>query len=308
MAYLIIDAHTHLWDELSGEVEGYEVKSLGGGKATFKGEVRQMMPPYMLDGRNTAELFISNMDYDSVSAAVITQEFIDGNQNDYLLKVKNKYGTRLKIAGLCDFRIPGFLSKVKEMCRVGFDCIKVPAQWLASMPKRVYLTNTEMLKAFEIMERNNIILSIDLAEGDIQVEEMKRIIYRYPDLKIAIGHFGMVNRPGFESQILLAQNKNVMIESGGITWLFHNEFYPYNGAVDSIKKAISLVGVDKLMWGSDYPRTMAAITYRMSYDFIIKSEVLSSDEKASILGENAKKFYGFKDLEQPKHYKNMVED
>ena len=167
------------------------------------------------------------------------------------------------------------------MCKGGFDCIKVPAQWLVSTAKRVYLTDTEMLKAFEVMERNNIILSIDLAEGETQVEEMEKIICRFPELKIAIGHFGMANRPGFESQILLAKNKNVMIESGGITWLYHNEFYPYVGAVNAIKKAIAMVGVEKLMWGSDYPRTMTAITYRMSYDFIIKSEVLSQAEKAS---------------------------
>ncbi len=112
MSYLIIDAHAHLWEELNGNVEGYDVKSLGGGKATFNGEIRQMMPPYMIDGKNTAELFMSYMNYDSVSTAVITQEFIDGNQNDYLLKVKERYGTRFKISGLCDFRIPGFLQKL----------------------------------------------------------------------------------------------------------------------------------------------------------------------------------------------------
>ena len=308
MGYLIIDAHAHLWDKLSGVVEGYEVKSLGGGKASFKGEVRQMMPPYMLDGRNTGELFISNMDCHCVSAAVITQEFIDGNQNDYLLKVKEKYGTRFKIAGLCDFRTAGFLPQVKEMCSGGFDCIKVPAQWLVSNDKRVYLTDSEMLKAFEVMEKNNIILSIDLAEGETQVEEMEKIICRFPELKIAIGHFGMANRPGFESQILLAKNKNVMIESGGITWLYHNEFYPYVGAVNAIKSAIAMVGVEKLMWGSDYPRTMTAITYGMSYDFIIKSDLLTQAEKACILGENAKRFYEFEDLEIPEYFKNMVED
>ncbi|MBU3112742.1 amidohydrolase family protein [Clostridium lacusfryxellense] len=308
MSYLIIDAHAHLWDELSGSVEGYDVKSIGGGKATFNGGIRQMMPPYMLDGKNTAELFVSNMNYDCVSAAVITQEYLDGNQNDYLLKVKGKYGTRLKIAGLCDFRRPGFLPEVKRMCKGGFNCIKVPAQRLVNLPKRVYLTDTEMLKAFEVMDKSNIILSIDLAQGETQVDEMKELIYRFPNLKIAIGHFGMANRPGFESQILLAKNKNVMIESGGITWLYHNEFYPYVGAVNAIKKAIDMVGVEKLMWGSDYPRTMTAITYRMSYDFIIKSNVLSQAEKISFLGENAKSFYGFKDLEVPQYIKNMVED
>ena len=45
----------------------------------------------MIDGVNSAEVFLSNMDYAQVSAAVITQEFIDGIQNDYLTEVVSRY-------------------------------------------------------------------------------------------------------------------------------------------------------------------------------------------------------------------------
>ena len=71
-----------------------------------------------------------------------------------------------------------------------------------------------------------------------------------------------------------------MIESGGITWLFNSEFYPFAGAVKAIKEAADLVGMDKLMWGSDYPRTITAITYKMSYDFILKTTEMTQEEKA----------------------------
>ena len=37
-----------------------------------------MMPPYMDDGRNTAERLIANMDYACVNGVVVTQEYIDG--------------------------------------------------------------------------------------------------------------------------------------------------------------------------------------------------------------------------------------
>ena len=130
----------------------------------------------------------------------------------------------------------------------------------------------------------------------------------FPTLRIAIGHFGMVTRDGWLSQIALAKNKNVFIESGGITWLFNEEFYPYPSAVKAIKEAAALVGYDKLMWGSDYPRTMTAITYKMSLDFIEKSSEISDEDKKLILGENAVKFYGFKTLDIPPKVKNMVED
>ena len=61
------------------------------------------------------------------------------------------------------------------------------------------------------------------------------------------------------------------------------------------------------MWGSDYPRTITAITYRMSYDFVEKSTELTAAEKALFLGENALRFYGFKHLPDLPYIKNMSE-
>jgi predicted TIM-barrel fold metal-dependent hydrolase len=65
--------------------------------------------------------------------------------------------------------------------------------------------------------------------------------------------------------------------------------------------------MDRLMWGSDYPRTITAITYRMSYDFVEKSGELSEAEKRMFLGENAKRFYGFENLPELPYIKNMSE-
>ena len=98
-----------------------------------------------------------------------------------------------------------------------------------------------------------------------------------------------------------------MIESGGITWLFNSEFYPFHGAVKAIKEAADLVGMDKLMWGSDYPRTITAITYKMSYDFILKTTEMTQEEKALFLGKNAERFYGCKNLISLPYIKNMSE-
>ena len=105
----------------------------------------------------------------------------------------------------------------------------------------------------------------------------------------------------------LARHPNVMIESGGITWLFNDEFYPFKGAIKAIREAAELVGMEKLMWGSDYPRTITAITYKRSYDFVVKSPELSEAEKTLFLGGNARKFYGFAELPELPYIKNMSE-
>jgi predicted TIM-barrel fold metal-dependent hydrolase len=307
MNFKIIDAHAHLWLRQDTEVEGKAIRTLSNGKSLFMGEIRQMLPPFMTDGRNTAEIFLSNMDYAQVSAAVITQEYIDGLQNDYLWEVQQKYPDRFFCCGMVDARQPGYFEQGKQLIEQGFRAVKIPAQRLVTVGKKIYLTSDEMMRFFQIMEENNILFSVDLAEGEEQMGEMNEIIAEYPKLKIAIGHFGMVTRPGWQEQIKLARHPNVCIESGGITWLFNDEFYPFKGAVQAIQEAAELVGWDKLMWGSDYPRTITAITYRMSYDFVLKSALLSAEEKAQFLGLNAEKFYGFTDLVTLPYMKNMSE-
>lgn len=307
MDFKIIDAHSHLWLRQDTEVDGMAIRTLSNGRSLFLGEERQMLPPFMIDGCNSAEVFLSNMDYAQVSAAVVTQEFIDGIQNEYLVEVVRKYPDRFFVCGMCEFRKPGFLPQAKELIKAGFKAIKIPAHRLLLKEGRVMLNSTEMMEMFRYMEEHQTILSIDLADGDIQVAEMKEIIQECPRLKIAIGHFGMVTTPHWVEQIKLARYENVMVESGGITWLFNSEFYPFAGAVKAIKEAADLVGMEKLMWGSDYPRTITAITYRMSYDFILKTNEISPKEKELFLGKNAEKFYGFKNLIDLPYIKNMSE-
>ena len=290
---MIIDAHAHLWKKQAGIVNGKPVFNIGGGKSDFGGEVRQMMPPYMTDGENNIERFIANMDYSCVSGAVITQEYIDGNQDEYLKECKKAYKNRIKICALYEEKELGDISD--------FDGIKICAGRLKNK------NLLEHIEPFELANESGKFISVDLADGNEQTDMLQEIINMFPDLRIAIGHFGMVTRENWLSQIELAKNKNVFIESGGITWLFNEEFYPFPSAVDAINQAAELVGFDKLMWGSDYPRTMTAITYKMSFDFILKTDKISDENKNKFLGENAVKFYGFENLSVPEKIKNMVE-
>lgn len=290
---MIIDAHTHLWKKQNGRVDGKSVYALENGKSNFGGEIRQMMPPYMINCENTADMLISNMDYAGVNSAVITQEEIDGNQDEYLLLAKSQYPNRLKICSLYEENKPFEVN--------GFDGIKICAGRLPTQDL------TKHFKVFEAADKNNMFISIDMADGDLQTDSLLEMIQQYPDLRIAIGHFGMVTRHGWEEQIKLAQNENVYIESGGITWLFNSEFYPYPSAVKSINKVADICGFDKLMWGSDYPRTMVEITYKMSFDFVLKSNEISDLDKEKFLYKNAKQFYGFADFEEIIPIKNMLD-
>ena len=306
--YVIIDAHSHLWLRQDTTWNGQAICQTNNGRAMFMGQEVQMLPPFMIDGKNSAEVFLSNMNYAQVAAAVVTQEFIDGIQNDYLEEVQRQYPQRFLVCGMADYFSEGFYAQAERLITErGFRAMKIPAHRLLLSNRRVWMTTPEMMRMFHLMEDHGTIFSVDLADGDTNVAEMQEIIAECPRLKIAIGHFGMPTTEGWHEQIKLARNPNVYIESGGITWLFNAEFYPFHGAIRAIREAADICGMEKLMWGSDYPRTITAITYRMSYDFVVKSPELSDDEKRMFLGENARQFYGFHQLVKLPYVKNMSE-
>lgn len=289
---VIIDAHLHLWEKQNGMVNGLPVYHVGNGRSTFLGETRQMMPAYMDDGANTAERLLGNMDYACVNAAVVTQEYMDGNQDEYLLRVREKYPER--------FRVCSLYEENDSYRTDGFDGIKICAQRLRDKDLK------KLLHVFKDAEERGMFISIDLADGDEQVGDMQYLIDRCPELRIAIGHFGMVTTDGWQKQIELAKNKNVFIESGGLTWLFNYEYYPFPSAIEAIREAIGICGAEKLMWGSDYPRTMTEITYKMAVRFILETERLTEYEKKAFLGENARRFYGFGEMTKLMPIPNML--
>ena len=274
----------------------YRIHSLKNGRSLFFGEEVQMLPPFMTDGVNSAEVFLSNMDYAQVGAAVVVQEIIDGNQNDFLIKVQRQYPDRFFCMGMA-----WNLDEAKTVAEAGLKGIAFPGH-------RMHEPLQSLMPVFKFMEERGLVLSMCLGNDENQIAEMREVIQECPRLKVAIGHFGMVTTPSFRSQVLLARcGENVMIESGGITWLYNSEFYPYPSAIRSIRQAAEWVGMEHLMWGSDYPRTITAITYKMSYDFIQKTTELTDEEKKLFLGGNAVRFYGFRNLPSLPYIKNMSE-
>ena len=296
MGKLIIDAHSHLWLRQDTTVDGKRILSLKNGRSIFMDEEVQMLPPFMIDGRNTAEVFLSNMNYAQVAAAVVVQEVIDGCQNEYLAEVQRQYPDRFLCMGMA-----WNVAEAQAVIDAGLRGIAFPGH-------RMHEPLQTLMPVFKLMEHHDMVLSMCLGDDEAQIAQMGEAIEECPRLRVAIGHFGMPTTASFRSQVLLARKgENVMIESGGITWLYNPEFYPFPTAIRRIREAAEWVGMDRLMWGSDYPRTITAITYRMSYDFVEKSAELTADEKAQFLGENAQRFYGFKNLPELPYIKNMSE-
>ena len=98
----------------------------------------------------------------------------------------------------------------------------------------------------------------------------------------------------------------MFIESGGLTWLFNREYYPYPSAIEAVWEAADICGIEKLMWGSDYPRTMTEITYKMAVRFIKETPRLTEREKSCFWARTPKNSIGFEHEEELAEIGNML--
>jgi len=146
------------------------------------------------------------------------------------------------------------------------------------------------------------------------VETAGKIIRAYPDLPVVIDHFAIPQPPmrvadaspwaRLGDLLGLACFPNAYVKMCGAPSL-SREGYPYHDAWPHVARVIEAFGVERLAWASDIGRFRGVIgwerfpqalqpyqgkhTYMESLAFFLYSDRLNASEKASILGETAKK-------------------
>jgi L-galactono-1,5-lactonase len=289
---MIVDAHLHVWNRLDGKIGNQtSVVPLSGGMIRIGDREMLGMPAYLLDCRALADYVVSEFNAAGVDMGVVVQDYMDGVHNDYLLDVRAAFPGRFFAHALPNYWDADHVAQESQaLFRQGFRGLKLPAEHLLG---KITLDDPRLMRIWSVMEESRHVLAVDLSEGQQQVAEMEHILKSFPKLCVALGHFGMVNRGGWPGQLRLARHENVYLETGGIVWLYRHEGYPFPGALDAIVRAKQEVGIEKLMWGSDWPRTMIDFTYRQSLDFVRKTVALTENEKQLLLGGNARRLYQF---------------
>ena len=302
---MIVDAHMHLWDRLHGAIgRDLPVQPVRDGMIKLGDALMLGMPPYMHDCAARAECFIAEMDAAGIDLGVVVQENMDGEQNDYCLEVMEKHPGRFFVHALPNYwDLDNVEKEAQSLFERGFRGLKLPAGHLVG---EVELDDPRLMPIYRFMDENQFVLAVDLCAGEEQVPAMRRILESNPTLRVALGHFGMPNRNGWPGQLELCKFEHVYLETGGILWLYREEGYPFPSAVKAISQAADSVGIHKLMWGSDWPRTMVDFTYRQSIQFLRDSDQFSKADRTWLLGRSAATLYQLDWTESEKQVAKLI--
>ncbi len=281
---MIVDTHVHVW-------EMPPVAPIGPTASSFTSLPEEAAP---------VELLIEDMDANGVDAAVLVQTSWSTWDNTYVAEAASKHPGRLRSIGLIDALDPGSADLV--------------GHWMDTLGMRGFRFHPDYYPDAEILTSppaGLILGAIEDRRGIVKVHnrvpnahQLAGAARRHPGITWIIDHL-MYPEPGmaadgwrdYDPVLRLAERENVFLTISDV----HSRSdvgFPYRDMHEVIKRGIDAFGIDRCLWGTGYPGHLRvahgwpplADELRLVREGL---DWLTAAERASILGENARRLYGY---------------
>lgn len=135
-----------------------------------------------------------------------------------------------------------------------------------------------------------------------RLEQAGQLAARNPNTRVVIDHIGL--RQPFEPPapaapwadvpklLALAAHDNISVKISGACTLSH-EAFPYKDIWDPLGRIFDAFGFDRCMWGTDWTRATALLTYKQGVEAFRVTDRLSDGDRAALMGETLKRVYGW---------------
>lgn len=133
-----------------------------------------------------------------------------------------------------------------------------------------------------------------------RLPQVGELAARNPDTQLVVDHVGMTQvfvpppRPqpfdDLPSVLALARHKNLAIKITGACTYSHEKF-PYKDIWDPLGRVFDAFGLDRCLWGTDWTRATALLTYKEGVDAFRVTDRLSDSDRAQLMGGTLTKVY-----------------
>jgi len=133
-----------------------------------------------------------------------------------------------------------------------------------------------------------------------RLEQMLELAKRHPETQLVLDHLGLQQpfEPPAPAQpfaelpkvLAMAACDNVAIKISGACTLSHQPF-PYKDIWDPLWRIFDAYGFDRCLWGTDWTRAVALLTYQEGVDAFRVTDRLSASERTALMGETLTRIY-----------------
>ena len=135
-----------------------------------------------------------------------------------------------------------------------------------------------------------------------RLEQAAQLASRNPNTQLVIDHLGL--QQPFEPPppaapfaelpkvLALAAHPNIAIKISGAGTLSHEPF-PYKDVWDPLARIFDAFGFNRCMWGTDWTRAVALLTYREGVEAFRVTDRLSESDRAALMGDTLARVYNW---------------
>lgn len=299
-----IDAHLHIFEHLAGYVFMGEFRPLGQGRVRWASGVEDLIcTPDMGDKGVSAESMLRFMDKNQIEVGVLMQACAYGFQNEYVAESVEKYPDRFVGTATIDpfFRefdmiLERFLNELKftrfklEMSSTGGLC--------GFHDEEALWNHKNLDKLCSRLNELGGTLSLDLGAPDTpshKIDKVRAIAEKYPNLHIIICHLCSMPADAEErlrKELDYLNLPNIWFDLAAVN-SNTGEHAPFYWARKYHAAAKEIVGVKKLVWGTDSATVMKDFTYEELQSLVIDSDIYTEGELQDIFMNNAHEAYKF---------------
>jgi predicted TIM-barrel fold metal-dependent hydrolase len=135
-----------------------------------------------------------------------------------------------------------------------------------------------------------------------RLEQVSALAQRHPQTQVVLDHLGLTQPfyPPPAAQpwadlpkvLALARHSNIAIKISGACTLSHEKF-PFKDIWDPLGRIFDAFGLERCIWGTDWTRAVALVTYREGVEAFRVTDRLSASERATLMGGTLQRVYGW---------------
>jgi L-fuconolactonase len=138
------------------------------------------------------------------------------------------------------------------------------------------------------------------------LEAGSALIDRHPDARFILDHLCILQPhtppapwADLPRVLALATRPNAVLKVTGACTL-SREPYPFPDLWDPLARIFDAWGIDRCLWGTDWTRTLAFVSYEQAVELFRQTDRLNANERAMLMGGTCAKAYGWVPMKHSK--------
>jgi predicted TIM-barrel fold metal-dependent hydrolase len=245
----------------------------------------------------TGDDMIAAMDEAGVDAALLVSAFSFYRYDaSYALSVCRDHPGRFRVIKPFDPADPAIAEQIADWAAIdGTVGVRLMLMGDASQDPADPIIN----QALDAARRHSMPVNL-LCWG--RLDQAAALAARHPDTQLVIDHLGLTQSfapppprdawADLPNLLALAQHDNIAVKVSGAGTMSRRPF-PYDDLWDPLCRIFDAFGLERCLWGTDWTRAVAFLSYKQAVDAFLVSDRLSDSDRAMLMGGALQRVYGW---------------